>query len=206
MSVGITWLGHASVLLTHGDCNVYVDPWKVAPTLPKADLVLITHDHYDHFSPEDVKRVATAATRIIGPMANPLCTDRLKPGEALTIGAASVEAVPAYNIDKEFHPRANNWVGYIVTLGGKRIYHPGDTDRIPEMQDVHADVVLMPVGGTYTMDAQTAAQAAGDLNPTLLIPIHYGDIVGSRHDAERFRDACACPVRILQAGETVSVG
>jgi L-ascorbate metabolism protein UlaG (beta-lactamase superfamily) len=206
MSVGITWLGHASVLLTYDGFNVYVDPWKVAPFLPKADLVLITHDHYDHFSPVDVKRVATEQTRIAGPLAMPLITDRLKPGDALTVGAASVEAVPAYNIDKAFHPRANNWVGYIVTLGGQRIYHTGDTDRIPEMQNLRADVVLMPVGGTYTMDAQTASLAVNDLNPALVIPIHYGDIVGSRQDAEQFRDYCACAVRILQAGETVSVG
>lgn len=205
MSVRVTWLGHASVLLACETFTVYVDPWKVAPTLSKADLVLITHEHYDHFSAEDIARISTPQTRIAGPMAIPLITDRLKPGDTLTVGAAAIEAVPAYNIEKEFHPRRNQWVGYLITLGGKRFYHSGDTDRIPEMQGLRADVVFLPVGGTYTMDAQAATQTVQDIQPELVIPIHYGDIVGTRQDAERLQSGCACPVRILNPGETLSV-
>ncbi|MEA3470722.1 MAG: MBL fold metallo-hydrolase, partial [Thermodesulfobacteriota bacterium] len=120
----------------------------------------------------------------------------IRAGEEMIVGDIRVEAVPSYNADKDFHPRAMNWVGFIVTMRGKRIYYCGDTDFIPEMRDIRADIVIAPVGGTYTMTAEEAARAVNVIKPEAAIPIHFGDIVGSMEDAERFRDLCECPVEI----------
>jgi len=114
--------------------------------------------------------------------------------------------VPAYNIDKAFHPKANRWVGYVVTVDSLRVYHTGDTDRIPEMKGLTVDVAIVPVGGTYTMDAKQAASAVADVSARLAIPIHFGDIVGSRKDALEFARLCACTVHVLDPGQTVEVG
>lgn len=205
MSIKITWLGHASVMITHGQFTIYIDPWKLKGPFPKADIVLVTHDHFDHYNEEDVLKVFSEKTRVIAPMSIPLITDKVKPGDELTIGGATIEATPSYNVDKVFHPKANGWVGYIVTMDNKRIYHTGDTDRIPEMKNIQADIVLMPVGGTYTMDVCTAKEAAEDIKPSLVIPIHYGDIVGSRKDAERFKQVSTANVQILNPGDTYNM-
>lgn len=205
MFVRITWLGHASVMLAQDAQTVYIDPWKLAASLPKADLILITHDHYDHFSPPDIERIRQDRTRIVAPFDHPLVTDRMGPSQTLDIGDIRIAAVRSYNISRQFHPRANNWVGYIVTMANKRIYHPGDTDRIPEMKGLAPDVAFLPVGGTYTMDADEAIQAALDIGLRCIIPIHYGDIVGSRHDAEIVRAGSQAPVEILEPGGTLTV-
>jgi len=205
MFVRITWLGHASVMLAQDALRVYIDPWKLSAALPKADLILITHDHYDHFSIPDIERLRQDRTRIIAPFVHPLVTDRMGTSETLNVGDVRIETVPAYNISTQFHPRGNDWVGYIVTLAGKRIYHPGDTDRIPEMQGLAPDVAFLPVGGTFTMDAAEALQAALDIGPRYVIPIHYGDIVGSRQDAIALRDGCPMPVEVLEPGGTLTV-
>ncbi|MCK4535301.1 MAG: MBL fold metallo-hydrolase, partial [Syntrophobacterales bacterium] len=118
--------------------------------------------------------------------------------DAVRIGAIEVEAVSSYNIGKVFHPKENNWLGFVVTVMGKRIYYCGDTDLIPEMESISADIVIAPVGGTYTMNAEEAARAVNMIKPEAAIPIHYGDIVGSVEDAERFRDLCEVPVDIKQ--------
>lgn len=205
MCVRITWLGHASVMIAYDAQTVYIDPWKLSPTLPTADIILITHDHFDHFSAPDIEQLSQEHTRIIAPFNHPLMTDRMSPFETLAIGEVMVETLPAYNISTDYHPRDNNWVGYIVTVAGKRIYHPGDTDRIPEMQGIKADVVLLPVGGTFTMDAAAACEAAFDIGPKHIIPIHYGDIVGTRQDALTLRARCSLAVDILNPGESLSL-
>lgn len=205
MFVRITWLGHASVMLTHGALTVYIDPWKVTAGLPAADLILITHEHYDHFSVPDIERLREDRTRIIAPFEHQLVTDRIGVGESMMIGQIQIATVPAYNISKEFHPRGNHWVGYVVTMAGKRIYHPGDTDRIPEMQGIVPDVALLPVGGTYTMGAAEACQAVSDIAPRCVIPIHYGDIVGSRQDAVDLRAGSSARVEILEPGGNLTV-
>lgn len=122
----------------------------------------------------------------------------MKPGDSLKIEGVAIEAVPAYNTDKPNHPKVNGWVGFIIEMGGSRIYHAGDTDLIPEMDEIKADIALLPVGGTYTMTAEEAAQAAERINPQVAIPMHYGEIVGSRADAEKFKRLCSCEVRILE--------
>jgi L-ascorbate metabolism protein UlaG (beta-lactamase superfamily) len=200
----IAWLGHASFRID-GSRVVYIDPWKVTDDAPKADLILITHDHYDHCSPDDVARLAKQGTVILAPPAAAaklagLTVTRVAPGERHAVGAVTVETLPAYNIGKKFHPRANGNVGYVVTLDGGRLYHAGDTDLIPEMAGIDVDVALLPVGGTYTMTAAEAARAAVTIRPReAAVPIHYGDIVGRAGDGRAFLEAVggAVPVRLL---------
>ncbi|MGC9323215.1 MAG: MBL fold metallo-hydrolase [Desulfomonilia bacterium] len=205
MSLRITWIGHASVLISSTEKSIYIDPWKVEPTSPKADIILVTHDHYDHYSEDDIRLLRTDATRIVSPVQVPLMTDTILPGGTMEIGGVSIKAVPAYNIDKAFHPKENNWVGYVVGLSGKTIYHTGDTDRIPEMKGIHADVLLLPVGGTYTMDSRQASEALNDITASHVIPIHFGDIVGSIKDAQTFSKLCPVDVHILSEGESFSL-
>ncbi len=205
MTVRLTWLGHASVKITGSSATVYIDPWKIVPKDP-ADLVLLTHDHYDHYSESDIQALMGDSTRVVAPMSTPLVTDLIAPGGTISIGDITIRAVPAYNLDKAFHPRANGWVGYVVSLDGKKIYHPGDTDRIPEMKGLLVDAAFIPVGGTYTMDAKEAAEAINDMQTSYAIPIHYGDIVGTRKDAEQFSKLCSCEVHILDPGSSIDIG
>ncbi len=197
----ITWLGHASFRIDGTKSTVYIDPWKLKSAKP-ADLICITHSHYDHLSEEDVSRIAKTSTVIVGP---PDCKagfgDSFKPiapGQKVSIGDVEVEAVPSYNTDKDFHPKKNNWVGYIVTVDGIKVYHVGDSDIIPEMSNISADVALIPVGGTYTMTVNQAAEAVNKINPKVAVPMHCGDIVGSLGDREKFKAATSATVVILE--------
>jgi L-ascorbate metabolism protein UlaG (beta-lactamase superfamily) len=201
MTVRLTWLGHASVKITSPSTTIYIDPWKIGNPAQRADIILLTHDHYDHYSQTDLKAVSDASTRVVAPMSAPLVTDRITPGNNTIIKDVSILAMPAYNLGKAFHPKANGWVGYIITINGNKIYHSGDTDRIPEMKGLVVDVAFMPIGGTYTMDAKEASDAIKDIKTVYAIPIHYGDIVGSRKDAVKFAGLCPCDVRILNPGE-----
>ena len=194
----IFWLGHSTIRIDVGKV-IYIDPWKLRGP-KKADFVLISHSHYDHLSPEDVEKIRKNDTVIITTRdcAASLSGDVrvVKPGDTVRIGEIEVEAVSSYNIDKDFHPKENNWLGFVITVMGKRIYYCGDTDLIPEMESISADIVIAPVGGTYTMNAEEAARAVNMIKPETAIPIHYGDIVGSVEDAEKFRDLCEVPVDI----------
>ncbi len=202
----ISWLGHSSFLITTADGkHIYLDPWKTETGLPAADLICITHEHYDHCSKKDVDRLATRQTPIVTTHA---AADELgrgsvqfvKPGDRLTAAGVAIEVVPAYNVDKEFHPKEDGRVGFILTLDGTRIYHAGDTDYIPEMETIKADVALLPVSGTYVMTAEEAARAAAAIKPALAIPMHYGSIVGTHADARRFTELASVPVRVLERG------
>lgn len=207
MIENIHWLGHDSFRLD-GSSTVYIDPWKLAADAPPADLILITHDHYDHFSPDDIARLSTPRTTLIGPASVTAKIDgvaavTLSAGETATVGGVTVTAVPAYNTDKfrqpgeVFHPRAAGGLGYIVELDGRSIYHAGDTDAIPEMRDVRCDVALLPVSGTYVMTAEEAAEACRMISAAAVVPMHYGDIVGTAADAARFEGLCGVPVTVL---------
>lgn len=195
----LRWLGHDSFLY-EGPPTIYFDPWKLPKQdLPKADIVLVSHEHGDHCSPADVKRVSGSRTVII---ASQTAAPKLRgdvrvvrPGDTAVIGQVTIEAVPAYNIDKfrspgvPFHPKSALHNGYVVTIGGERIYFAGDTDHIPEMASIQCDVALLPVSGTYVMTAQEAAEAAKEIGPQVAVPMHYGaGVVGTRSDAELFRD------------------
>ena len=196
----IKWLGHASFRIDGAKSTVYIDPWKLQGA-PPADVICITHSHFDHLSEDDVKKIRKQTTVIVGPAD---CKggfgDAFKtiaPGVSHTIGDVIVEAVPAYNTDKDFHPKKNNWVGYIVTVDGTRIYHSGDTDVIPEMANFKVDVALLPIGGTYTMTVKQAAEAVKKLKPKVAVPMHCGDIVGTLQDRQAFRDVSEASVVIL---------
>ncbi len=196
----IHWLGHASIRI-EGEKIVYIDPWELKTNQPKADIILITHGHYDHCSKKDVEKIVRDGTVIF---ATPDCRNNLpfdfhsvSPGEEETVDGIIIRTVPAYNIGKHFHPRANDWVGYIIEMGGERIYFTGDTDYIPEMDDITADILIIPVGGTYTMTADEAAEVANRIKPRLAIPIHFGAVVGPRLDAYAFTELAQVMVEIL---------
>ena len=209
MSVTLCWLGHATFRI-ESEMVLYIDPWKLPSGSPKADLVIVSHGHYDHCSPPDVAAVCTSGTAVLAPpdAASKLAGDvtPISPGQRHEIGRAVVETVPAYNPGKKFHPKQNNWVGLVVHVGGKRIYYAGDTDVIPEMSQVSGiDVALLPVGGTYTMDATEAAGVCQTIKPSQAVPYHWGDIVGSSGDAYSFARQAPCPVTVLQPGESLTL-
>jgi L-ascorbate metabolism protein UlaG (beta-lactamase superfamily) len=197
----IHWLGHASFRIDDGAVTIYIDPWKLPAGAPKADLILVTHSHFDHCSAEDIAKIEKPTTVFVAPadVASTLAGKHVltaAPGGSYQAGTVKVAAVAAYNTNKDFHPRSAGWVGYVVTLAtGQRVYHTGDTDATPEMKAVETDVALMPCGGTYTMTAAEVAAAANAFKPSILIPMHWGDIVGSRGDADAVAKAFA--------GETV---
>ena len=199
----VKWLGHASFRIEGDSSTIYIDPWKLKGSTP-ADIICITHSHFDHLSEEDIAKIRKPSTVIVGP---PDCKasfgdafKEIAPGQSHTIGNVTVEAVHAYNTDKNFHPKENNWVGYIVTVDGVRVYHCGDTDEIPEMAKTSADVALLPVGGTYTMTVEQAAQAVSKINPKVAVPMHCGDVAGTLEDRASFSSASKIPVVILDPG------
>ena len=198
----IHWLGHASFRIEFDGKQIYIDPYKLRGNLPKADYIFITHAHFDHFSKEDLAKIESPSTHFVvtKDVAKEIKGNitTVAPGDTVTVGDLKVVAVPAYNIGKRFHPKENGWVGYVIQLpDGMRVYHAGDTDFIPEMKQVQTDVALLPIGGTYTMDYQQAAEAARAIRPKVVIPMHWGDIVGTREDAEKFREAYQGEVLIL---------
>ena len=196
----LRWLGHDGFLLKAGGRNIYFDPFKIKGDLPPADLLLITHEHFDHCSPEDIAKIATPETAIITePQSAEKLSGKIKimqPGESCEIDNIKIEAVPSYNTNKKFHPQANKWLGFIVTVDGVRLYHAGDTDHIPEMKNFKADIALLPVSGTYVMTAGEAVQAALDIMPQVAIPMHFGAIVGELSDAEKFASALEGKIRV----------
>ncbi len=195
----IFWLGHDAFRID-ADKIIYIDPFEIASG-SEADLILITHDHYDHCSSEDIAKIQGDKSVIITEKdsAAKLSGDVriLKPGDILTVDGIKIETVPSYNTDKQFHPKANGWLGFIIEIQGVRIYHAGDADFIPEMKDLSVAIALLPVSGTYVMTAAQAAEAALAINPKLAIPMHYGAIVGSEQDALDFKQALEGKVDVL---------
>ena len=210
MKPRITFLGHAGFRI-EGSRIIYIDPFRLKEQQPlQADLVLITHPHYDHLSPVDIKKVLrqNAKTQLVLPRSVdedknlPAQIYHLQPGEELELDGVKIRGIPAYNITTKFHQKESNWLGYLFTLDDVIFYHTGDTELVPEMEKVKADVVFVPVGGTYTFDAQSAAEFVSMINPRIAIPMHYGTIVGSLNDALQFKRYATCYVEILQEGKT----
>ena len=197
----IHWLGHATVLIK-GSRTVVVDPFQVNKGEP-VDIIPITHDHHDHLSPDDIRKFQGKNTVIVVPKSGAGSVSgnvkTVEPGDVLDVAGVKIQAVPAYTITKPFHPKTNKWVAYVFTLDNVTYYHAGDSDALPEMKSVKADVVFLPVGGTYTMNADEAAGIANAIKPKLAVPIHWGSIIGDRKDAERFKELCKSEVRILEA-------
>ncbi len=209
MSVEIKWLGHASFRISGGGAVVYIDPWKMDESPNDADVVFVSHGHFDHLSAEDVAKVSKDGTVVLASAeaaAQIPGAKTLSPGQSQQVGPVAVEAVPAYNVGKHFHPRQNDWLGAVFELDERRIYYAGDTDLIDEMSALeNIDVALLPVGGTYTMSAAEAAEACKAIGPAAAIPYHWGDIVGSGQDAQSFCDAAGCDVHVLNPGEAVEI-
>ncbi len=199
MIKNIHWLGHDTFKIV-GEKVIYTDPFKIKKK-DEADIILITHEHYDHCSPDDVKLVQGPDTVIV---TTADCAKKLtgkvktvKPGDTVTVEGIEIDAVPSYNTNKQFHPRPNGWVGYIFTVQGQRIYVAGDTDYIPEMKNFRVDIALLPVSGTYVMTAEEAVRAALDIGPKIAIPMHYGSIVGSKDDADRFAEGLKGKIEVV---------
>jgi len=186
------WYGHGSFRIEDKGKQIFIDPWKLPSSTPKADYIFITHSHYDHYSAEDVKKLCHDNTKIIctkdvaAKESHP--TISMAPDQTINLDDLKIITVPAYNINKAFHPKSNNWVGYIMLLSdGTSIYHAGDTDVTPEMKVLKVDVALLPVSGTYVMTAEEAADAANTFKPKIAVPMHFGDIVGTQSDALKFK-------------------
>lgn len=209
--VKITWLGHDGFRIQDGQI-VYVDPFKIEGGGPKADLVLISHEHFDHCSLDDLKKITAPNTVVIAHAQSKGELSKLKvkelkvvkPGDKVKVGEVSVEAVPAYNTNKfrepgkVFHPKEDGKLGFVLTVKGVRIYHTGDSDYIPEMKGIRPDIAFVPVSGTYVMTPQEAVEAVNSIDPKVVIPMHYGAIVGDRKDAEALQKLAKCEVKVLE--------
>jgi len=202
----ITWFGQSTIRIKTDSLTIYLDPFRIQQA-EAADIILITHDHRDHFDPPSIAKLATDRTIIVMPSS---CRESyqeikvkniryLSPGETTNIGKIAVKAVPAYNIKKaKFHPKSKNYLGYVVKIGGIRIYHAGDTERIPEMKEFQCDIACLPLGQKYTMSSvQEAADAALDVKARVAIPIHYGLAEGSAEDALKFQELLKDKVKVL---------
>jgi L-ascorbate metabolism protein UlaG (beta-lactamase superfamily) len=210
--VKISWLGHDGFKIEEGNESLVIDPFKLDKEA-RADIILISHEHFDHCNPEDLRKVVKPSTTVV---AIPACKEELskvgardvkyvKPGDKLKVGGFEIEAIPAYNTNKyaapgkHFHPKEDGKVGYIVrTKSGVSIYHTGDSDFIPEMKGLGPDIALIPVSGTYVMTVDEAIDAVSAIKPKIAVPMHYGSIVGSRADAEKFKREAKADVRILE--------
>jgi len=196
--IRVHWLGHDSFVL-QGSRTLALDPFKAKGNY-KADVLLISHEHFDHLSPEDIRRFSSSSTVLVAPR---ICEAPLRefpqekrfvqPGSSIDVKGVGIHAVPAYNINKfrepgkVFHPKEDGKVGYVVSLDGATFYHAGDSDATPEMKALEVDVAFLPVSGTYVMTAEEAAEAAKAMRAKVVVPMHFGSIVGNRADAERFK-------------------
>jgi len=206
-NVIIEWLGHASFRISNKESNrkIYIDPFRIdVENASDANAILITHSHYDHFSPQDIEKIRTEKTRIYAPKDVSLKGNIhvVEPGLFFHINDhLKIETFPAYNINKPFHPKEKKWVSYKLTFNNEiTVFHTGDSDVIPEFLDLqNLDVLMVPVSGTYVMTAEEAAHLCRKIRPKYAMPMHYGTIVGSRSDAERFKQLCdgVCKVIIL---------
>ena len=201
----ITVNTHSSIRILAGDRVLYIDPFRLRSAPRDADVIFVTHDHFDHFSPEDVEKVGKPETVFVMPESTAALAGevvagrpviRVAPGERGEVLGLHFETVPAYNPAKPFHPRQNSWVGYVLTVDGLRVYVAGDTDATDEAAAVACDVALVPIGGKYTMDAGEAAGLVDRLQPRAVIPVHYGTVAGSPREFDRF-------VKDLQTGVRV---
>lgn len=205
--INLQFLGHSGFHITCKDGKIIaIDPYNISGNIEKADLILITHSHYDHCSIKDIEKLTKEGTTIvvtadaqskINKIQN-IEMQIIEPGDELDLKNIKIEAIPAYNVDKEFHPKREGWLGYLIKLDEVIIYHAGDSDKIPEMQNLtgygkrgNEFITLLPVSGKYVMDADEASEVASMISPGLAIPMHYGaGVAGELEDAERFITLC----------------
>jgi L-ascorbate metabolism protein UlaG (beta-lactamase superfamily) len=200
------WFGQSCVRIIFEGKTIYFDPYNISK-VDKADIIFITHSHKDHFSPENIRKIITPNTKIYAPLSTSMLLSdsgfvnvtAVKPFENFEIEGIKVSSVPAYNVVKtNFHSKENNWLGYIVNLGGTNVYHPGDTERIPEMKNFKTDIAFMPLGQTYTMNnVEEAVEAVIDVKAKIAIPFHYGMYEGKVDDAEKFKELLNGKVEVI---------
>jgi len=205
MTESLHWLDH-DAFRWDGPKTIYFDPWNIRSASKKADIILVTHEHYDHFSKPDIAKISDDDTVVVGPesVTSQLKSQRevlrdiktLSPGQVLELSGVRIKGVASYNIDKGYHAKSSKNLGFIVTMDGMSVYHAGDTDNIPEMKDYKCDIALLPVGGTYTMNAEEAAEAAEAINPKVAVPMHYGRVAGHPADAKRFEELLKGKVKV----------
>lgn len=200
-NIDIKWLGHSGFLIEAGEKIIYIDPFQLNNGGEKADIILITHPHYDHCSVEDISKIVKDGTVIICPAD---CQSKIAKldegielkiidvGQTVEVDRIAIGGVPAYNTNKPQHPKSERWLGYLIKINGMTVYHAGDTDLTPEIGKLKGKVkiALLPVGGSFTMNFKEAAKAASIINPEVAIPMHYGSIIGSDSDAENFIKLC----------------
>lgn len=202
---GIEVFCHNSIKIKK-DVTIYIDPYKIEKEYNDADYVFCTHEHYDHFSPEDIKKVIKENTIIIT-VPNTLAEtiklqpDRSKiilvvPNESYDLKNIKFETTVAYNSKKLFHQKSKEWVGYVITIKGERFYIAGDTDDLPELENIKCDVAFVPIGGMYTMNHNEAANLINEIHPKIAIPTHYGLIIGSKEDAEKFEQEVIPEIKV----------
>ena len=188
-------LYHSSIRINR-EKTIYIDPFKIDRNYNDADIIFVTHDHYDHYSEEDIDKVINEnvvivipeelLTKVLKKGINKNAIITVKPNQKYMVQGIKFETVPAYNTNKTFHPKENDWVGYVIELNDVKYYIAGDTDITEENKKVKCDVAFVPVGGTYTMDFKEAAQLVNQIQPKVAVPIHYGSVVGTKQDAEEF--------------------
>ena len=205
--VKIDFLGHSGfIIVTQAGLRIAIDPLNITSGLPAADIILITHSHYDHCSIKDIAALSRKGTIIVASADSQSKITRvegvemqvIEVGDELTLGKIKIEAVPAYNVGKEFHPKKEGWIGFVIKMDKTIVYHAGDTDNIPEMQKLtgygkegNHFLALLPVSGTYVMNSEEAVDAVALIRPELAIPMHYGaGVAGTIEDAQRFLDIC----------------
>lgn len=207
----IKWLGHSSVKIISNNI-IYIDPYNLKEDYNDADIIFITHAHYDHYSPEDILKCKKDTTKIVitedlyertislGFKENDII--KVLPNNTYKVNNITFNTIPAYNTNKSFHPKHNNWVGYVILIDNNRYYIAGDTDITPESKTVKCDIAFLPIGGTFTMDAREASSLANTIEPKVVVPIHYGSIVGTKEDLEIFKtnlkDNIKCDTLILK--------
>lgn len=197
MIENIEVLCHSSIRIK-AKKTIYIDPFQIKENRFDADMIFITHEHYDHFSEKDIEKVRKEDTLLILPET---CEEKLKnlhfihdnivlvkPNENYEISGIKFSTIPSYNLNKPFHPKQNAWIGYLLTVNGQKVYVAGDTDMTEESQKVKCDIAMVPIGGTYTMTAEEAAELVNIIKPKIAVPIHYGSIVGTKEDAIKFRE------------------
>lgn len=198
----IKHLSHATVKIELSGKNIFVDPWKIPLGIEKADIILVTHPHYDHYSEDDIQKIVKDTTIILSTkevieQTSVKNKKILLPNEEVKIDDIIIRGFPAYNINKPFHKKENNWLGFIIKYKEVSIYVAGDTDVIDEMKRLKVDIAILPVGGTYTMTDKEAAQLVNLIKPAYAIPIHFGDIVGSKTNAENFKKLVSLPTKVV---------
>lgn len=189
---------NSGVFIKNKEMNIYIDPFQLNLINEKADLILITHGHYDHCSVEDIKKIVKFGTKIIGPSEilsqisrfDGIDFEIAEIGKRIIFNGVEIDCVASYNVNKHFHPREEGYLGYVINFNGIKIYHAGDSDFIPEMIKINAEIILLPVGGKFTMNFEEALRAIEIMRPKISIPIHWGSVVGTFDDAQKFVNGC----------------